>query len=59
MNPSLPQPGEIPLKAWLLAEAQRTGLKFHTIYMRFYRGAYWKLETRRVNARVTYVKAEK
>jgi hypothetical protein len=46
---------EMPLKAWVLAEAERCGVKATSIYARFHDGRYSGLQIRRVNKRVVFV----
>lgn len=46
---------EIPLKVWVLDEAERQGVTASAVYNRLARGKYDALPLRRVNARVVYV----
>lgn len=49
---------EIPLKAWVIDEAHRLGLKPSAIYGRLQRGKYAWLPLFRVNARRVFVRSE-
>lgn len=50
------QPGEIPLKAWLMAAAEREHTSTAAIRMRIFRGSTQPPPLRRVNRRVIYVR---
>lgn len=50
------RPGEMPMKAWVMEEAERAGVTTSAIYMRIHRGCYLGLKVRRANSRIVFVK---
>lgn len=52
---SRPQPGEIPFKTWLLNEAERLGISYSGVFMRWQRGKYPHIKRRVVNRNAMFV----
>lgn len=49
---------EIPLKAWIIEQAEHERQHIRAVWMRYYRGKYPGLKLRRVNRRVIFVEVK-
>ena len=54
----LPLPGEVPLKTWVMIQAERLGIGTKAVRRRMKRKQLVPVGRRRINARVIYVTLE-